>query len=78
MIGEMPDGAPEPIWYPAYLWRPGEAIHLRVDVARVDDRQAIGVAVLGDAGERQPIRAPSGVALWENATIARITRFDDK
>jgi hypothetical protein len=75
LIGELPDEAPEPIWYPPYLWRPGETIHLRLDVLRVDDLQAIGVAVLGDSGERQPIQAPAGIALWESETIARITRF---
>jgi uncharacterized membrane protein len=78
MIGELPDAAAEPIWYPPYIWRPGETVHVRLDVPRVDDLQAIGVAVLGDTGERLPIQAPPSSALWENGTIVRIARLDER
>jgi hypothetical protein len=76
LAGELADAAPEPIWYPPYLWRSADIVHLRVDVPRSDELQAIGVAVVGDTGARLPIYAPTGAALWENSTIARITRFD--
>ncbi len=72
IVGDIRDGAAEAVWYPTPRWQPGETVQLRINLPRLATVQAVGVAVENPEGERLPITAEPGAALWENRTIGRV------
>ena len=79
IIGDLRDQAPEPIWYPTSRWRPGEEVQLRLKLSWIGNLQAIGVALVDPTtGQRLPLQAPSGAAVWDNGTIGRVARLDGR
>jgi hypothetical protein len=65
------------VWYPTSRWPPGQTIRVSIEFPRARDVQAIGVTVVDPiTGQRLPLQAGPGSVLWENGTIAGVTRVD--